>query len=134
MATILIVDDDPDFTFVCRSVLEREGYTVSTAASGEQALASLHRERPDLMLLDVMMSTILEGVEVCKKVRADPALSSLPIVMISSIATTEHASEFPCDERLPINTWLSKPLQPAVLARTVKRLLETGSEGVQAPW
>jgi CheY-like chemotaxis protein len=123
MARILIVDDDPDFALVCRSVLEAEGYAVSTAANGSQAMDKLHQERPDLMLLDVMMSTTLEGVDFCRKIRSEPAFASLPIVMVSSIGTTEYAAEFPDDERVPIDTWLSKPLQPAILAKTVKRLL-----------
>lgn len=123
MARILIVDDDPDFTFVCRAVLQAEGYTVSVAANGDQATVILRDEPPDLLLLDVMMSTTLEGVDLCKKVRSEPAYQSLPIVMISSIGTSEYASDFPSDERLPIDGWLSKPLQPAVLVKTVKRLL-----------
>jgi CheY-like chemotaxis protein len=123
MARILIVDDDPDFALVCRSILEAEGYSVTSAANGDQALEKLHQERPDLMLLDVMMSSTLEGVDLCKKIRSEPALASLPIVMVSSIGTTEYAAEFPDDVRLPIDTWLSKPLQPAVLVKTVKRLL-----------
>jgi CheY-like chemotaxis protein len=123
MARILIVDDDPDFALVCRSVLEAEGYTIDTAANGTQALEKLHRERPDLVLLDVMMSSTLEGVDVCKKIRSEPGLESLPIVMISSIGTSEYAPEFPDEERLPIDTWISKPLQPAVLVKTVNRLL-----------
>jgi CheY-like chemotaxis protein len=83
----------------------------------------LRQDKPNLMLLDVMMSTTLEGVNVCKQIRANPELQDLPIVMVSSIATTEYASEFPDDERVPIDAWLSKPLQPAVLLKTVKRFV-----------
>jgi CheY-like chemotaxis protein len=81
----------------------------------------LRQERPDLMVLDVMMTTTLEGVDVCKKIRTEPGFEKLPVIMISSIGTTEYAAEFPDDERIPIDSWLSKPLQPAVLLRTVKR-------------
>jgi CheY-like chemotaxis protein len=123
MPKILIVDDDPDFMFVCKSVLEAEGYQVTQAANGDQAWEMLRQDKPNLMLLDVMMSTTLEGVNVCKQIRANPELQDLPIVMVSSIATTEYASEFPDDERVPIDAWLSKPLQPAVLLKTVKRFV-----------
>jgi CheY-like chemotaxis protein len=124
MAKILIVDDDPDFQIVCQSVLKAEGYQVMQAVNGDAAWALLQQEKPDLMLLDVMMSTTLEGVDVCKQIRADPRLKDLPIVMVSSIGSSEYASEFPDDERIPIDAWLSKPLQPAVLVKTVKRFVK----------
>ncbi|MGQ9600429.1 MAG: response regulator [Anaerolineae bacterium] len=123
MAKILVVDDDPDFVFVCRTVLEREGYQVLEAANGRQALETMRQDHPDLVLLDVMMSTTLEGVDVSKEMESDPELKEVPVVMVSSIATTEHASEFPDDEAIPIEAWISKPIQPAVLLRIVKRLV-----------
>ncbi|MBU0609209.1 MAG: response regulator [Armatimonadetes bacterium] len=123
MPKILIVDDDPDFLVICRTVLETQGYKVLEAASGSQGLEIMHRETPDLVLLDVMMSTLLEGVSVSKEMAADPDLKDVPVVMISSIATTEYAADFPDDERIPIDAWLSKPIQPAVLLKTVKRFI-----------
>ena len=123
-AKILVVDDDPDFQVVCQSVLKAEGYQVVQAVNGDEAWRMVQQEKPDLMLLDVMMSSTLEGVEVCRQIRADPKLKDLPIVMISSIGTTEYASEFPDEERIPINGWISKPLQPAVLLKAVKRFVK----------
>lgn len=121
MAKILVVDDDPDFVFVCRTVLEKEGYEVLEAANGRLALETMRKDLPDLVLLDVMMSTTLEGVDVSKEMESDPELKDVPVVMVSSIATTEHAAEFPDDEAIPIEAWISKPIQPAVLLRIVKR-------------
>ncbi len=123
MAKILVVDDDPDFVQISRTILEAEGYQVLEAANGEQALEALRQDTPDLMLLDVIMSTTLEGVDVCRAIRADPDLKDVPIIMISSIATSEYAAEFPDDEHIPIDTWLSKPIQPAVLLKVVKRFV-----------
>ncbi|MFZ5915944.1 MAG: response regulator [Chloroflexota bacterium] len=123
MPKILIVDDDPDFVLICRTVLVAEGYQVCEAANGTEGLEAMRRERPDLVLLDVMMSTTLEGVDVSKEMKAEPDLKDLPVVMISSIATTEYASDFPDDERIPIDAWLSKPIQPAVLLKTVRRFI-----------
>jgi len=124
MAKILVVDDDPDFQVVCQSVLKAEGYQVVQAVNGDEAWRKVQQDKPDLMLLDVMMSSTLEGVDVCRQVRADPKFKDLPIVMISSIGTTEYASEFPDEERIPIDAWLSKPLQPAVLLKAVKRFVK----------
>jgi CheY-like chemotaxis protein len=123
MAKILVVDDDPDFVDITRMILEKHDYDVMAAASGAEALAIMRREKPDLVLLDVMMSATLEGVDISKEMEADPNLSDVPIVMISSIATSEYASEFPDSERIPIDAWISKPIQPEVLLRTVKRFL-----------
>jgi CheY-like chemotaxis protein len=124
MAKVLVVDDDPDFVQVCRTVLEAEGYQALEAANGDQALEVMRQDKPDLVLLDVMMSTTLEGVDVCREMRADPDLEDVPIIMISSIATTEFAMDFPDDEAIPIDTWISKPIQPAVLLKTVRRFVE----------
>lgn len=123
MKKILVVDDDPDYQMVCGLVLKREGYQVTAAMNGGEAIDALRRDKPDLILLDVMMSTILEGVHVSKQIKNDPRLKDVPIVMISSITTSEYASAFPDDERLPIDAWLSKPIQPETLLKTVRRFL-----------
>jgi CheY-like chemotaxis protein len=124
MAKILVVDDDPDFVLVCRMILEAEGYQVLEAANGSQALESMRQEKPDLVFLDVMMSTTLEGVDVSKEMETDPKLKDVPVVMISSIGTSEYASEFPDDERIPIDAWISKPIQADVLLKTVRRFVD----------
>ena len=123
MARILIVDDDPDFLLICSTVLKEAGYEVMEAADGHTALNLMRQDRPDLVLLDVMMSSILEGVDVSKEMEADPDLGEVPVVMVSSIATTEYASDFPDDEPIPIEAWISKPIQPAILLRTIERFV-----------
>lgn len=125
MPKILIADDDPDYVLICRRILEAEGYEVLEAANGTQALEVMRQQRPDLLLLDVMMTTTLEGVEISKELESDPDLKDIPVVMISSIATTEYAPEFP-EERVPIEAWISKPLQPSVLLGTVRRFVGEG--------
>jgi CheY-like chemotaxis protein len=124
MSRILIADDDPDYVLICRRILEAEGYEVLEAANGTQTLEMMHKEKPDLLLLDVMMATTLEGVDISKELDSDPELKDIPVVMISSIATTEYAPEFP-EERIPIEAWISKPVQPAVLLGTVRRFLKS---------
>lgn len=123
MKKILVVDDDPDYQMVCGLVLKSAGYQVTSAMNGGDAIEALRADKPDLIILDVMMSTVLEGVEVSKQIKGDPRLKGIPIVMVSSITTSEYASAFPDDERLPIDAWLSKPIQPDVLLKTVKRFI-----------
>ena len=83
---ILVVDDDPDFVEVTRTVLESEGYAVMTASNGEEALEMARQEIPALILLDVMMAHVLEGVDVSHRLVEDPGLRQVPVVMVSSIA------------------------------------------------
>lgn len=121
--TILVVDDDPDFVEITRTILLDEGYEVITAASGDEALRKVRSDKPDLILLDIMMDTILDGVNVSQELRDDPQLRQIPLVMISSITSTEHAEMFPTDEYLHVDGWLSKPIQPQDLLKIVSRFV-----------
>jgi len=129
MPKILVVDDDVDFQVIMRRMLEAEGYEVAIAENGDKALEMARQgELPDVVLLDVMMSTTLEGVDVARSIKGDPALQHVPIVMVSSIATSPQAAEFPDHEHIPIDGWFTKPVQRSVLLKTLERLLGQGSE------
>ena len=130
MARILVVDDDVDFQVIMRRMLEGEGYEVAIADDGDKALEIARQTGPpDMILLDVMMATTLEGVDVAREIKGDPALEHVPIIMISSIATSPHAAEFPDEEHIPIEGWITKPVQRSVLLKTLERFLGQGSEG-----
>jgi adenylate cyclase len=120
MPKILVVDDDPDFVEITRMILEPEGYEVSSAANGAEALARMRQHRPDL---DVMMSHVLDGLNVSKQMQKDPEFRDIPIIMVSSIADSPHAQLFPTDEYLPVDEWMSKPLQSDALLEKVRRCL-----------
>jgi formate transporter len=120
---ILVVDDDPDFVEVTSMILEKEGYAISTAYNGREAWDSMMRKKPDMVLLDVMMSTTLEGVDLSRRMSADPHLKDVPIIMISSIDSTYHAGKLPDSIHIPIDAWLSKPVNPDLLLKTVRRFL-----------
>ncbi|MBN1581722.1 MAG: response regulator [Anaerolineae bacterium] len=123
MPRILVVDDDPDFVEIIRTILLTESYEVDTAANGDQALTKVRAGKPDLIILDIMMSTILDGVSVSQELHKDPELREIPLIMVSSIASTEHAQVFPTDEYLHVDRWLSKPVQPQDLLAAVKRFV-----------
>ena len=122
-ATILVVDDDPDFVEIMRTILVSRGYRVITAANGAQALRQVAEAQPDLMILDIMMSTALDGYNVSETLAADPRSRFLPIIMVSSIAETPHAGLFPLEDRLHMDAWLSKPVNPGELLRKVEELM-----------
>lgn len=123
MAKILVVDDDPDFVEMTRLVLERAGHQVSAAVSGDEGYARACQERPDLIILDVIMDSVLDGVSTSQRIHDDPELTGLPVIMVTSIANTDYAELFPTDEYIHIDAFLSKPITPAALLRQVDRLL-----------
>jgi len=124
MAKILIVDDDPDFVEITRIVLESNDYDVISASDGEEAIEKMKSDTPDLVLLDIMMSQPLDGVEVSRKMLEDDTLKRVPIIVVSSIMDSEHLAEFPSNEYLPIDDWISKPAQPKDLLAKVKKHLK----------
>jgi CheY-like chemotaxis protein len=123
MAKILVVDDDPDFVTTTSIVLKREGHDVISAFNGEEALQKVAEEAPDLIILDVIMSTVLEGLSVSQELGGHPEYRDIPILMITSIATTGYAELFPTDEYIHLDTFVTKPVAPARLLREVNRLL-----------
>lgn len=118
------MDDDPDFVEMTRTVLESKGYRVLSAASGNEALALMRRQHPSLVILDVMMEGLLDGLDASRAMRLDANLQRIPIIMVSSIASSEYAGMFPTDEYLPADTFLSKPVNPARLLEEVERLTQ----------
>src|SRR3954463_6051163 len=80
---ILVVDDDPDIARFVEINMRLEGFDVRIARDGEEALAAVSEAMPDLVLLDVMMPRI-DGVEVCRRLRADPATAHLPVIMLTA--------------------------------------------------
>jgi len=120
---ILVVDDDPDFVEFARTILESEGYDVGSASNGDEALTAMRQTLPALVVLDVMMAGILDGLDASKQMRLDKVLKRIPILMVSSITNSDYAGMFPTDEYIAIDNFLSKPVAPGKLLSEVKRLL-----------
>jgi CheY-like chemotaxis protein len=123
MARILVVDDDPDFVATTRLVLEREGHSIVSAANSAGALECIAKDTPDLIILDVIMSTVLDGLSVSQELGRSPDYRDIPIIMVTSIASTGYAQLFPTDEYVHLDSFLSKPVSPERLAKEVQRLL-----------
>ncbi len=115
MTKVLLADDDPDFVEIMSMILKQDGYEVDSATSGDDALKKMRSSRPDVLLLDVMMSTVLDGVNVSFAMSEDPELKSIQIVMISSIPDSPNADRFPTDEYVPISAWITRPVKPEAL-------------------
>jgi CheY-like chemotaxis protein len=123
MSKILIVDDDPDFVETTRIVLEQKGHETLSAASGDECLQVTRAQKPDLIVLDVIMSSILDGLNVCQELQSDAECKEIPIIMVTSIANTDYAALFPTDEYVHIDAFLTKPVAPDQLLQHVDRLL-----------
>jgi len=123
-AKILVVDDDPDFVEIMRTVLEKADYQVVTASNSAEALKQIKAERPDLMLLDVMMTTVTDGLDLSAQLREDPVLQHIPIIVVSSMADTPHAGLVSMDEAIHMEAWISKPVAPKRLLQLVRKALK----------
>ncbi|MDY7042412.1 MAG: response regulator, partial [Chloroflexota bacterium] len=122
------VDDDPDFVEATRIVLETADFEVVTAANGDEALAAVQHRKPELIIMDVMMKGILDGLHASWQIQADPELRALPILMVSSITSSDYAEMFPTDENIPADNFLSKPVSPDRLVKEVNRLFKKATK------
>jgi CheY-like chemotaxis protein len=120
---VLIVDDDGDFVRAVSTLLETHGYRVHSAADGREGLKLARGLRPDLILLDVMLTERTEGFFTLQALRAIPALAHTPVIVISSIYTEEPVFRVsPEAGWLPADLFLPKPVEPARLLREADRL------------
>lgn len=130
---ILVVDDNPEVLFGTARVLEKAGYTVVQATGGEEALAAVKQQRPELLLLDRDMPR-MDGVEVCRQLKRDPALAEIFVIIVSgvSVASDEQAEGLEAGA----DGYIARPIaNRELLARVdayVRILRLTGSLRVQA--
>jgi len=125
---ILVIDDDPIYVKSTKAILESHGYQVDSAQNGEEALAKMSQEKPDLVLLDVMMDWVLEGVTVSQEMMSQRELQPIPIIMVTSIRDSEYRGTFPQDQYLHINSWLDKPCPPDKLVAEIRKTLARHNE------
>lgn len=117
---ILLADDEEDIKTVMRLFLEEKGYDIITAFDGLDAIDVTRTEKPDLILLDIMMP-VINGFEVCQKLKADVATANIPIVMLSAAA---HADSVKKGLDAGAVDYLVKPFDPEKLEEVIQRILE----------
>jgi len=126
-AKILVVDDDPDILDAVTMILETQGYQVVTARGGLEGLATLKAEKPDLMILDLLMPK-MDGFAVCKELQ-DPRWAKykdIPILILTSVR--EEASrrryELETGLELDVDDYVEKPVSPDILLERVGKLIK----------
>ena len=120
--TILMIDDDPEFVDATTNLLDAKGYRVVSAGNGKDGVAKAKAEKPDLILLDVMMTTKSEGFDVAREMHADAKLKDTPVIMITGVRR-EMNLPFgfePNEEWLPVKAILEKPVKPEELLKKVQ--------------
>jgi twitching motility two-component system response regulator PilH len=125
---VLIVDDDPDVRMFNATVVEESGYTPVEATNGEEGLKMVKRDRPDLVLLDVLMPK-QSGIRLYRELKTDKSLIGIPVIMLSGVAkrtflrSQKALTEFG-DKPVPEpEIYLEKPVEPDELAQEIKKIL-----------
>jgi len=116
---ILVVEDQPDSRQIIRDMLAATDYEITEAEDGEQALAAIAKQRPDLILMDIQLP-IMDGYAATRLIKADPALRSIPIIAVTSYALTGEeniAKAAGCDDYVP------KPYSPRELLAKIRQHL-----------
>jgi two-component system alkaline phosphatase synthesis response regulator PhoP len=123
-AKILLVDDDPNIHISLGTVLRAEGYNVTSARDGVEAMKLIYKDRPDLLILDLLMPR-KDGFAVVREIREDPEYADLPILILTAVR--EEASrrryELETGSDMDVQDYVEKRIRPAELLRRVRKLL-----------
>ena len=124
-AKILLVDDDVDFVEATKIVLESKPYEVSVAHEGAEALRKAREEKPDLIILDIIMP-VKDGFTAAEEFKKDPELDKIPIIMLTSYSEKGGETSIAASRGLTLEAedYIDKPVTPEVLLKRVERLLK----------
>jgi CheY-like chemotaxis protein len=117
---VMIVDDEESLIELVTAILEQEGYEVMTAMDGEEALRKLEKQKPDLVLLDMMMPG-MSGREVCEKIRKNPKTRDLKVIFLTVAKFSEAGKGVLKD--MKVSDYITKPFENADLTRRVKKII-----------
>ncbi len=118
-SNVIVVEDDEDILELISYNLAREGFSVSGYLSGEEGLAQIRKQRPDIVLLDLMLPGV-DGLTVCKTIKSDPEVASVPIIMISAKGSE---SDIIRGLELGADDYITKPFSPKILISRTRAIL-----------
>jgi two-component system alkaline phosphatase synthesis response regulator PhoP len=124
-AKILLIDDDKDFVEATKLVLESKPYKVITAYNGGEGLKQAKTEKPDLIILDVIMP-VKDGFNAAEELKKDPQLNKVPVIMLTSFANRRGETSLSVSQGLTLDTedYIDKPVAPEELLKRVEKLLK----------
>mgnify|MGYP001340655813 FL=1 len=121
---ILVVDDDPDLVDATSMILKSKKYDVIVAYDGVEGLEKARNEKPDLIVLDVMMPK-KDGYTLCKELKADPDLSGIPVLLLTAVVANIPTTRF--TQQMGMETeaddFIDKPVEPKMLVERIEALL-----------
>lgn len=123
---ILMIDDDPEFVEAISNVLDAKGYDVKSAPNGVKGIELAKEMIPDLILLDVMMTTKTEGFDVAREMSESDDLKDCPIIMITGVRNDMNLpfGFEPDEDWLPVKEVLEKPIRPDMLLNAVEKYIK----------
>lgn len=125
MAKILVVDDEPDAVEMIRAALESASYQVVAAYNGKEGIEKAKKEKPDAIILDIMMPE-KDGFVACKELKGDPTCKDIPILILTAVgehfADTRYAKSMGLD--LEAEDYIDKPIDPKMLLARLAKLLK----------
>lgn len=124
-AKIMVVEDNIDEAKLIKMALEPEGYEVVTALNGKEAKEKVSAEKPDFLILDVMMPE-MDGFAFCSWVRSNSNFKDVPIVLLTGVSEHIYETKYPLKGVMEADAdeYLEKPLKPEILLETISRLLK----------
>jgi two-component system alkaline phosphatase synthesis response regulator PhoP len=124
MAKILLVDDDPDFCEATKTILESKSFEVTVAYDGVEGWEKVKADKPDLIVLDVMMPK-KDGYEMCKELKADSQYAGIPVLLLTAVAekvsTTRYTTLMGMETEA--DDYIDKPVEPGELVKRIEALL-----------
>jgi DNA-binding response OmpR family regulator len=121
MAKVLVVDDDPDVVEACKMYLEQQGHQVACAYSRAEAMKAVKEQKPELLVLDIVMEQPDDGLVMAQELRRSGF--TFPIVMLTSLAKVTGMEYGKDKELVPVDAFLEKPIAPKTLCDKVAQLL-----------
>jgi two-component system alkaline phosphatase synthesis response regulator PhoP len=125
MAKILVVDDEPDMVEMIKAALESASHQVVAAYNGQEGIDKAKKEKPDAIILDIMMP-VKDGFVACKEIKEDPLLKHIPILVLTAVsehfAHTRYAKSMGLE--LDAEDYIDKPIDPKVLLARLEKLLK----------
>lgn len=121
---VLLIDDDPDFVEAVKVIVQSGGYTVRVAYDGKEGLEAVKEQKPDIIVLDVMMP-VMDGHATCAALKKDPATKDIPIILLTAVAERVTTSKYSHRDMLESEAedYMPKPVDPTELLSLIRRWL-----------